>query len=156
MDDIDKITTDGRIVISGIFFDMDELERVMNDALVGPVAAHRLAQSGQRIAPLRTCGSTETKIFKTAPKALKNKLDDNAPMSLSFTRYFNEMLYKIGIIRLQRIAYSDIIAPVETSVSRVDRVGAETAQEITCLFKGSSAPIGVPFLLTGFNFITIA
>ena len=179
-DDIGKVTADGRIVINGrrsrnikvngIFIDMDELERAMNNAFAGSVVAHKLVQSGQRIVLFWTGESTEIKVFKAARGALKNKLGDNIAMAVSSTRYIEEMpynaSYKIDLAQLQKIADNDAAppvdiveppapAPVETSVSRVDEVAAEIAQEVALLSKAPSAPTDVPLMLAGLNSITV-
>lgn len=179
-DDMGKVTADGRIVINGrrsrnikvngIFIDMDELERVMNNAFAGSVVAYKLVHSGQRIVLFWTGESTEIKVFKTAREALKNKLGDNIAMAVSSTRYIKEMpynaSYKIDIAQLQKLADNDVaapaeiagvptIAPVETSVPRVHEVAVEIAQEVARLSKAASAPIDVPLMLTGLNSITV-
>jgi len=178
-EDIGKVTPDGRIVINGrrsrnvkvngLFIDMDELERAMNNAFGGSVLAYKLVQSGQRIILFWTGESTEIEVFKTAREALK-KLGENIAMAVSSTRYIDEMpynaSYKIDIAQLQKIADSEVAAPVEvvespapdpveTSVSRVDQVTAEIVQEVARLSKAASAPTGVPFMLAGLNSITI-
>lgn len=178
-EDIGKVTPDGRIVINGrrsrnvkvngLFIDMDELERAMNNAFGGSVLAYKLIQSGQRIILFWTGKSTEIEVFKTAREALK-KLGENIVMAVSSTHYIDEMpynaSYKIDIAQLQKIADSEVAAPVEvveapaldpveTSVSRVDQVTAEIVQEVARLAKAASAPIGVPFMLAGLSSITI-
>jgi acyl-coenzyme A synthetase/AMP-(fatty) acid ligase/aryl carrier-like protein len=179
-DDIGKVTADGRIVINGrrsrnvkvngLFIDMDELERTMNNAFGGSVAAYKLVQSGQRIILFWTGESTEIEVFKTAREALKKKLGDNIAMAVSSTRYIEEMpynaSYKIDIAQLQKIADSEVAAPaevveattpapIETSVSRVDEVAAGVAQEVARLAKAASAPTDVPLMLAGLNSITV-
>jgi aryl carrier-like protein len=178
-DDIGKVTADGRIVINGrrsrnvkvngLFIDMDELERAMNNAFGGSVVAYKLVQSGQRIVLFWTGESTEIEVFKTAREALKN-LGDNIAMAVSSTYCIEEMpynaSYKIDIAQLQKIADSEVVAlaevvdaptpaPAETSVSRVDQVAAEIAQEVARLAKAASAPTDVPLMLAGLNSITV-
>ena len=175
-EDIGKVTADGRIVINGrrsrnvkvngLFIDMDELERAMNNAFGGSVVAYKLVQSGQRIVLFWTGESTEIEVFKTAREALK-KLGDNTAMAVSSTHYIEEMpynaSYKIDIAQLQKIADSEVTAPVEaptsapveTSVSRVDEVAAEIAQEVARLTKAASTPTDVPLMLAGLNSITV-
>ena len=180
-DDIGKATADGRIVINGrrsrnvkvngLFIDMDELERAMNNAFAGSVVAYKLVQSRQRIVLFWTGESTEIKVFKTAREALKKKLGENISMAISSTRYIEEMpynaSYKIDIAQLQKIADSDTAAPVEaveaptpapvetSSVSRVEEIAASIAQEVARLSKAASAPTDVPLLLAGLNSITV-
>ena len=179
-DDIGRVTADGRIVINGrrsrnvkvngLFIDMDELERTMNKAFGGSVAAYKLVQSGQKIILFWTGESTEIEVLKAAREALKNKLGDNVAMAVSSTRFIEEMpynaSYKIDIAQLQKIADSDTPAPVEVveaptpapvepSVSRVDEVAAEIAQEVARLAKAASAPTDVPLMLAGLNSITV-
>jgi acyl-coenzyme A synthetase/AMP-(fatty) acid ligase len=180
-DDIGKVTADGRIVVNGrrsrnvkvngLFIDMDELERAMNNAFGGSVVAYKLVQSGQRIVLFWAGESTEIKVFKTARDALKKKLGDNIAMAVSSTHYIQEMpynaSYKIDIAQLQKIADSEVAAPVvevveaptpapvETSVSRVDEVAAEIAKEAARLAKVASAPTDVPLMLAGLNSITV-
>ena len=181
-EDIGKVTADGRIVINGrrsrnvkvngLFIDMDELERAMNNAFGGSVIAYKLVQSGQRIVLFWTGESTEIEVLKTAREALKN-LGDNTAMAVSSTHYIEEMpynaSYKIDIAQLQKIADSGVAAPVEvveaptpapvetsvTSVSRVDEVAGEIAQEVARLAKAASAPTNVPLMLAGLNSITV-
>jgi aryl carrier-like protein len=178
-DDIGKVTADGRIVINGrrsrnvkvngIFIDMDELERAMSNAFGGSVVAYKLVQSQQRIVLFWTGESTEIKVFKTAREALKKKLGDNIAMAVSSTRYIEEMpynaSYKIDIAYLQKIADSDVAAPVEviddptpppveTSISRVDEVATEIAHEAARLSKAAYVPTDVPLMLAGLNSIT--
>lgn len=178
-DDIGKVTADGRVIINGrrsrnvkvngIFIDMDELERAMNNAFAGSVLAYKLVQSGQRIVLFWTGESTEIIVFKTAREVLRNKLGENIAMTISSTRYIEEMpynaSYKIDIAQLQKIADCNVVtlvevvedpapAPVETSVSRVDEVTAEIAQEVARLSKAASAPTDVPLMLAGLNSIT--
>ena len=181
-DDIGKVTADGRIVINGrrsrnvkvngLFIDMDELERTMNNAFGGSVAAYKLVQSGQRIVLFWAGDSTEIKVFKTAREALKKKLGDNIAMAISSTHYIEEMpynaSYKIDIAQLQKIADSEVPAPAEVveaptpapvetpvSVSRVDEVAAEIAQEVARLAKAVSVPADIPLMLAGLNSITV-
>jgi len=177
-DDIGKVTADGRIVINGrrsrnvkvngLFIDMDELERAMNNAFGGSVVAYKLVQSGQRIVLFWTGESTEIEVFKTAREALKKKLGDNIAMAVSSTHYIEEMpynaSYKIDIAQLQKIADSEVAAPVEvveapapaeTSVSRADEVTAVIAQEVARLAKAAFAPTDVPLMLAGLNSITV-
>jgi len=179
-DDIGKVTADGRIVINGrrsrnvkvngLFIDMDELERAMNNAFGGFVAAYKLVQSGQRIVLFWTGESTEVKVSKAAREALRNKLGDNIAMAVSSTRYIEEMpynaSYKVDIAQLQKIADSNVAAPVEvveavtpapveTSVSRADQVAAKIAQEVARLAKAAPAPTDVPLMLAGLNSITV-
>jgi aryl carrier-like protein len=179
-DDIGRVTADGRIVINGrrsrnvkvngLFIDMDELERTMNKAFGGSVAAYKLVQSGQKIILFWTGESTEIEVLKAAREALKNKLGDNVAMAVSSTLFIEEMpynaSYKIDIAQLQKIADSDTPAPVEVvvaptpapvepSVSRVDEVAAEIAQEVARLAKAASAPTDVPLMLAGLNSITV-
>ena len=168
-DDIGKVTADGRIVINGrrsrnikvngLFIDMDELERTMNNAFGGSVAAYKLVQSGQRIVLFWTGESTEIEVFRAAREALKNKLGDNVAMSVSSTRYIDEMpynaSYKIDIAQLQKTADSEAATPVEASVSGVDEVAAEIAQRIARLARAASAPTDVPLMLAGLNSITV-
>jgi aryl carrier-like protein len=181
-DDIGKVTADGRIVINGrrsrnvkvngLFIDMDELERAMNKAFGGSVAAYKLVQSGQKIVLFWSGESTEIKVFKAAREALKKKMGDNIAMAVSSTRYIEEMpynaSYKIDIAQLQKIADSDVPAPVEvieavapapapveTTASRADEVAAEIAQEVARLSKATSVPTNVPLMLAGLNSITV-
>ena len=179
-DDIGKVTTDGRIVINGrrsrnvkvngLFIDMDELERAMNNAFNGYVAAYKLVQSDQKIVLFWTGESTEIKVFKTAREALSKKLGENVAMAVSSTRYIEEMpynaSYKIDIAHLQKIADSEVAvpaeavedpipAPVETFVPRADEVAAEIAREVARLAKAASAPTDVPLMLAGLNSITV-
>ncbi|KAF9653545.1 acetyl-CoA synthetase-like protein [Thelephora ganbajun] len=179
-DDIGKVTPDGRIVVNGrrsrnvkvngLFIDMDELERAMDNTFGGSVVGYKLVQSGQKITLFWTGESTEIKVFKTAREVLKKKLGDNTAMAISTTRYIEEMpynaSYKIDIAQLQKIADSDVPtpvevvgapnpAPVETSVSRVDQVTADIAQEVARLSKAASAPTDVPLMLVGLNSITV-
>ena len=178
-DDIGKVTADGRIVIigrrsrnvkvNGIFIDMDELERAMNTAFGDSVVAYKLVQSGQRIVLFWTGESTEIDVFKAAREALRKKLGDNIAMTISSTRYIEEMpynaSYKIDTAQLQKIADGDPVAlvevvealtlpPVEASISRVDEVAAEIAQEVYRL-SSSTAPTDVPLMLARLNSITI-
>ena len=178
-EDIGKATADGRIVINGrrsrnvkvngLFIDMDELERAMNNAFGDSVVAYKLVQSGQRIVLFWTGESTEIEVFKTAREALK-KLGDNIAMAVSSTHYIEEMpynaSYKIDIAQLQKIADSEVSAPVEvveaptpapveTPVSRVDEAATEIAQEVARLAKAASAPTDVPLMLAGLNSITV-
>ena len=178
-DDIGKVTADGRIVINGrrsrnvkvngLFIDMDELERAMNNAFGGSVVAYKLVQSGERIVLFWTGESTEIEVFKTAREVLKKKLGDNIAMSISSTRSIEEMpynaSYKIDIAQLQKIADSEVAAPIEVEaptpapveppVSCVDNVAAKVAQEVALLAKAPSAPIDVPLMLAGLNSITV-
>ena len=183
-DDIGKVTADGRIVINGrrsrnvkvngLFIDMDELERVMGNAFGGSVVAYKLVQSGQKIVLFWAGESTEIKVLKTAREALKKKLGDGVAMAISSARYIEEMpynaSYKIDIAQLQKIAESEVtapvevveavavafaIAPVETPVSRVDEVAAEISQEAARLARAASVPVDVPLLLAGLNSITV-
>lgn len=180
-DDIGKVTPDGRIVINGrrsrnvkvngIFIDMDELERAMNNAFAGTVVAYKLVQSKQRIVLFWTGESTETSVFRTARDALKRKLGDNIAMTISSTRYIEEMpynaSYKIDIAQLQKIADNDVDPPAEVieepapvppraSTSRADEVATEVAQEVARLSKAASPPpTNVPLMLAGLNSITI-
>ena len=177
-EDIGKVTPDGRIVINGrrsrnvkvngLFIDMDELERAMNNAFGDSVLAYKLVQSGQRIVLFWTGESTEIEVFKTAREALK-KLGENIAMAVFSTRYIDEMpynaSYKIDIAHLQKIADNDVAAPVEveapapipveTSVSRVDQVAVEIAQEVARLAKAVSVPTDAPLMLAGLNSITV-
>ena len=178
-EDIGKVTHDGRIVINGrrsrnvkvngLFIDMDELERAMNNAFGGSVLAYKLVQSGQRIILFWTGESTEIEVFRTAHEALK-KLGENIAMAVSSTHYIDEMpynaSYKIDIAHLQKIADSEVAAPVEVveapapdpveiSISRVDQVTTEIVQEAARLSKTASAPTNVSFTLAGLNSITI-
>ena len=179
-DDIGKVTADGRIVINGrrsrnvkvngLFIDMDELERAMNNAFGGSVAAYKLVQSGQRIVLFWAGESTEIKVLKAAREALKKKLGDNIAMAVSSAHYIEEMpynaSYKIDIAQLQKIADAQVVAPVEvieaatpapveTSVSRAEEVATQVAQEVARLAKAASAPIDVPLMLAGLNSITV-
>ena len=180
-DDIGKVTPDGRIVINGrrsrnvkvngIFIDMDELERAMNNAFTGTVVAYKLVQSKQRIVLFWTGESTDIDVLRTARDALKKKLGENIAMTISSTRYIEEMpynaSYKIDIAQLQKVADSDVDppaevveepapVPVETSVSRADEVATEIAQEVARLSKAASAPPpDVPLMLAGLNSITV-
>ena len=179
-DDIGKVTADGRIVVNGrrsrnvkvngIFVDMDELERCMNNAFAGSVVAYKLVQSRQRIVLFWTGDSTEVKVFKTARGALKKKLGSNVAMAISSTRYIEEMpynaSYKIDIAQLQKIADNEVATPIEfieeptpapapTAVPRVHEVAAEIAQEVAHLSKTASAPTDVPLMLAGLNSITV-
>ena len=181
-DDIGKVTADGRIVINGrrsrnvkvngLFIDMDELERAMNNAFSGSVVAYKLVQSGQKIVLFWTGESTEIKVLKTAREALKKKLGDGVAMAVSSTRYIEEMpynaSYKIDIVQLQKIAESEVAAPVEiveavtpapvpveTPASRVDEVAAEISKQAARLAKVASVPADAPLMLAGLNSITI-
>ena len=179
-DDIGKVSADGRIIINGrrsrnvkvngLFIDMDELERAMSNAFGASVAAYKLVQSDQRIVLFWTGESTEIEVLKTARDALRKKSGDNVAMAVSSTRRIEEMpynaSYKIDIAQLQKIADSEVTAPieiieapapvpVETLVSRVDEVAAEIAQEIARLSKTTSAPTDVPLMLAGLNSITV-
>jgi len=181
-DDIGKVTADGRIVINGrrsrnvkvngLFIDMDELERAMNNAFNGSVVAYKLVQSGQKIVLFWAGESTEIKVLKTAREALKNKLGDGVAMAVSSTRYIEEMpynaSYKIDIAQLQKIAESEVAAPVEiveavtpaptpveTPVSRVDEIAAEISRKAARLSKVASVSPDAPLMLAGLNSITI-
>ena len=184
-DDIGKVTADGRIVINGrrsrnvkvngLFIDMDELERAMNNAFSGSVVAYKLVQSGPKIVLFWAGESTEIKVLKAAREALKKKLGDGVAMAVSSTRYIEEMpynaSYKIDIAQLQKIAESEVaapveivevvaatvapVAPVETPVSRVDEVAAEISQEAARLAKVASVPADAPLMLAGLNSITV-
>ena len=179
-DDIGKITADGRIVINGrrsrnvkvngLFIDMDELERVMNNAFGGSVIAYKLVQSGPKIILFWTGESTEIKVFKTAREALKKKLGDGVAMAISSTRYIEEMpynaSYKIDIAQLQKIAECEVAAtieiveavapaPVETPAARVDELAAEISREAARLAKVASIPADAPLMLAGLNSITV-
>ena len=181
-DDIGKVTADGRIVINGrrsrnvkvngLFIDMDELERAMNNAFNGSVVAYKLVQSGQKIVLFWAGESTEIKVLKTAREALKKKLGDGVAMAVSSTRYIEEMpynaSYKIDIAQLQKIAETEVAAPTEnleaitpaptsfeTPASRVDEVAAEISREAARLVKVASIPVDAPLMLAGLNSITI-
>lgn len=115
-DDVGKvIVINGRrarnIKVNGIFIDMDELERAMNNAFAGSVLVYKLVQSGQRIVLFWTGESTEIEVFKAAREALESKLGDNIAMAVYSTRYIEEMpynaSYKIDIAQFQEI--SDIV-----------------------------------------------
>ena len=179
-DDIGKVSADGRVIINGrrsrnvkvngLFIDMDDLERAMNNAFNGSVTAYKLVQSGQRIVLFWTGKSTEIEVLKAAREALRKKSGENIAMAVSSTHYIEEMpynaSYKIDIARLQKIADSEVAAPVEvveaatpapaeTSASRVGEVAAEIAQEVARLSKAASAPTDVPLMLAGLNSITV-
>ena len=179
-DDIGKVSADGRIIINGrrsrnvkvngLFIDMDELERAMNNAFGGSVAAYKLVQSGERIVLFWTGESTEIEVLRAAREALRKKSDDNLAMVISSARYIDEMpynaSYKIDIAQLQKVADSEVVAlvevveaptpaPVETPVSRADEVAVEIAQEVSRLAKAASAPTDVPLMLAGLNSITV-
>jgi aryl carrier-like protein len=96
-------------------------------------------------------------------------LGDNIAMAVSSTHYIEEMpynaSYKIDIAQLQKVADSEIAAPVEvveatpapveTSVSHADEIAAQIAHEVARLAKAASAPADVPLMLAGLNSITV-